>query len=69
MDRNARGVEWRESPGKVKGQRDVQRCPLEAVFRACGKAGRLSVGLHRNDLQVPGVQSLQADNQAAQLHL
>lgn len=47
------------SPGEVKGQRDVQRRPLEAVFGAHGEAGRLSIGSHRNDLQVSGIQSLQ----------
>lgn len=47
------------SPGEVKGQRDVQWRPLEAVFGAHGEAGRLSIGSHRNDLQISGVQSLE----------
>lgn len=50
--------EKERSPGEVKGQHDVQRCPLEAVFRAHSEPRRLSVSIHWDDLQVSGVQSL-----------
>lgn len=52
---------WTEedgSPGQVKGQRDVQRRALEAVFRTQAEPGRLSLSVHGDDLQVFGVQSL-----------
>lgn len=49
---------FKRSPGEVKGQHDLQRCPLEAVFGAQTEAGCLSIGLDGDYFQVSSVQGL-----------
>lgn len=43
-------TEKKRSPGEVKGQCDVQRRSLEAVFGAHRKLGRLSISPHGDNL-------------------